>query len=213
MDARRLNIVLAVVALVATGTALALALRPAPPAPALPAPAAPVADEDVDAQPRAPGAPNAIAAKALEAGGPRAPTVGSDAGGAQRGLAAFETALDAGALAGSVPTALADCLRHAGAHAFTRLGADGVAPIDPVVAGACTGSGPDRLEGRVRVATRPAADGATACEASVSYTLTRADGRTSRQEARGTAITGARDAACEASVDSLAAALVARIGG
>jgi hypothetical protein len=206
---RKLTLALGLVAVVSTVTAITLALRPdgSEADARLPAPPAPA--ELVPTEPQTPGGPNAIAAKALAEGGPRAPTVGSSAGAPRLSVTNFRMAFDA-----SAPGTAWDCVAAAGAHATGRLDAggtgDGVA--DPTVAAACAGGGPDTLEGFVRVATMPQAGTVTsACEATISYTVTRGATKSPGKDLRGARVPGGAPDSCLASLAGVRDTLAERI--
>lgn len=206
---RKLTLALGLVALVSTGTALALALRPGAPEPRVALPPAPADREVIPDEARAPGGPNAIAEKAVAAGGPRTPVLAPTAGGPRRSVTSFEVAFDAAA-----PGSAWACVAAAGAHAVGRLDAGGTAEglVDPTVAAACAGAGPDTLEGFVRVATMPLGDAAeSACDVTVSFTLTRAGTPSPGKDLRGGRVSGGAPANCNASLAAVEAGFAARL--
>ncbi|MES2643966.1 MAG: hypothetical protein V4850_31040 [Myxococcota bacterium] len=204
---RKLTLALGLVAVVSTVTAVTLALRPGGSEADARLPAPPAPAELVPTEPHTPGGPNAIAAKALAEGGPRAPTVGSSAGAPRRSVTNFRTAFDA-----SAPGTEWDCVAAAGAHAAGRLDAGGTEDggADPTVAAACSGGGPDTLEGFVRVATMPQA-GTSACEVTVSYTVTRGATKSPGKDLRGARVPGGAPDSCLASLAGVRDTLAERI--
>ena len=211
---RKLTLALGAVVLVSTVTAVTLAVRPTAQVPGLPVetigrpsdPGGPVPTE-----PRPPGGVNAIAARAIADGGPRTPTVPPSAGAPRRSVTRFRVAFDAGAGAPAW-----GCVAAAGAHATGHLDTGGTLDglADPAVAAACGGTGPDTLEGFVRVATVPvrSADGGSqACEATVSYTLTRAGRPAAPRELRGERVQAEVPSGCATSLDALEGTLTAQL--
>ncbi|MDP2310903.1 MAG: hypothetical protein Q8P18_33095 [Pseudomonadota bacterium] len=215
---RKLTVVLGIIAVVSTVTAVTLALRPGSPAPG-PGVAGPVGggpDQSgaIPEEPRAPGGPNAIAAKAMANGGPRTPTSAPTAGGPRRSVVSFKVALDASGLDAVTSGRAWECVAAAGAHAVGLLDAGGTTDglSDPAVAGACTGAGPDSLEGFVRVASMPLHGAASsACDVTVSYTVTRGGTASAGQELRGVRVPGEAPDNCSASLAAVQKSFAQRI--
>lgn len=198
---RKLILALGVATVASTAIAVTLALRPVPAGPGaavLPA-SRPFGGEvdPVPTDPRAPGGPNAIAARAAAEGGPRTPSV-TAGGGPKRSVTSFRLAYDESA--GGPSWA---CIAAAGADAAAHLDEGGTRDglAEPTVAGACGGAGPDRLEGFVRLASIPSVDArngatASACEATVSVTLARAGQPVTSRDLRGKRVSGPVPEAC-----------------
>ena len=149
MSTPRSTLFFAAIALISTSAAVYLALRP------------PAAPEEEEEYPHArPGETNPIAARVLAEGGPRTPTVNSMTG-PRRGVARFAVSFDGSA---------APCITAAAASAIAHLGAPDA--VDPAIAAACAGAGPDRLEGMIVMATMPIAKPGAPKEPPVQATCT-----------------------------------------
>jgi hypothetical protein len=194
---------------IAAGYFIARGTLPDTPAPAavkVPAPGPGLPDLATAHTPIAPGTPNAIAALATKDGGePTRPTAVAGTG-PRRGLAAFTVGFDAAA-----PDAAWTCTAAAGSAAAADLAAGTVGVSSaPISTSPCGGAGGTRLDGRVRLATRTNTTTAGAkaepgerCDATLAYTLRRADGSNEAKELQASAVEPTVASACDTALHAL----------